>query len=279
MTRGPKKHLKTLNAPSHWMLSKMSGIFAPMPTAGAHQLRESIPLILLMRNRLKYALNGREVKSILMERYVKVDGQVRTNPKFPAGFGDVLSIQKTNEHFRLMYDTKGRFVLHPISKAESKFKLCKVTLKGTGSNGTPFITTNDGRTVRFPDPLIKTNDTVKYNFESGAVTKFVHFTTGNLCTITGGHNTGRIGEIIQREQHPGSFEIVHIRDVAGHTFTTRASNVFVIGQGHTSLITLPKGRGLKLSTVEDRKRKLQKAKQELKAGKKKASKKSKVARR
>jgi len=279
MTRGPKKHLKTLNAPSHWMLAKMSGVFAPMPTAGAHQLRESIPIIILMRNRLKYALNGREVKQILMERLVKVDGMVRTNPKFPAGFNDVLSIEKTNDNFRLLYDTKGRFILHPISKSEAKFKLCKVTLKGTGANGTPFITTNDGRTIRYPDPLIKTNDTVKYNFESGTVTKFVHFATGNLCTITGGHNTGRIGEIIQRETHPGSFEIVHVRDVAGHTFTTRASNVFVIGQGHTSLITLPKGKGLKISTVEDRRRKINKQKQEKKAGKKKVTKKSKVARR
>ena len=267
MTRGPKRHLKTLNAPSHWMLHKMSGIFAPLPTAGAHQLRESIPIILLMRNRLKYALNGREVKSILMERYVKVDGQVRTNPKFPAGFNDVLQIQKTNDNFRLLYDIKGRFVLHPISKEEARFKLCKVTKKGTGANNTPFIVTNDGKSIRYPDPAINTNDTVKYNFETGTITKFVHFATGNLCMITGGHNTGRIGEIIQRETHPGSFEIVHVRDVAGHTFTTRAGNVFVIGQGHTSLITLPKGKGLKVSLVEDRKKKLQKQKQS-KSGKK-----------
>jgi small subunit ribosomal protein S4e len=258
------------------MLHKMSGIFAPMPTAGAHQLKESIPLLLLMRNRLKYALNGREVKSILMERFVKVDAQVRTNPKFPVGFNDVLQIQKTNDNFRILYDIKGRFVLHPISKEEAKFKLCKVTKKGTGSNGTPFIITNDGRSVRFPDPAIHPNDTVKYNLETGLVTKFVHFETGNICMITGGHNTGRIGEIIQREAHPGSFEIVHIRDVAGHTFTTRATNVFVIGQGHTSLITLPKGKGLKLSLVEDRKKKLQKQKQEKKAGSKKTK---KVARR
>ena len=27
MVRGPKKHLKRLNAPYHWMLDKLSGIF------------------------------------------------------------------------------------------------------------------------------------------------------------------------------------------------------------------------------------------------------------
>lgn len=27
MVRGPKKHLKRLNAPKHWMLDKLGGIF------------------------------------------------------------------------------------------------------------------------------------------------------------------------------------------------------------------------------------------------------------
>ncbi len=27
MPRGPKKHLKRLNAPSHWMLDKLGGVF------------------------------------------------------------------------------------------------------------------------------------------------------------------------------------------------------------------------------------------------------------
>jgi len=32
MPRGPKKHLKRLNAPKHWMLDKLGGIFVrPAP--------------------------------------------------------------------------------------------------------------------------------------------------------------------------------------------------------------------------------------------------------
>merc|ERR1711924_457786 len=30
MSRGPKKHLKRLNAPKHWMLDKMGGVWAPV---------------------------------------------------------------------------------------------------------------------------------------------------------------------------------------------------------------------------------------------------------
>lgn len=44
---------------------------------------------------------------------------------------------------------------------------------------------------------------------------------GNLVMITGGHNLGRVGIIQSRERHPGSFDIVHVKDANGHTFATR----------------------------------------------------------
>ncbi len=53
MPRGPKKHLKRLNAPSHWMLDKLGGVFAPKPSPGPHKQRECLPLTVLLRNRLK----------------------------------------------------------------------------------------------------------------------------------------------------------------------------------------------------------------------------------
>uniref|UniRef100_A0A0D3AGS8 Ribosomal protein S4e central region domain-containing protein n=4 Tax=Brassica TaxID=3705 RepID=A0A0D3AGS8_BRAOL len=46
-----------------------------------------------------------------MQRHIQVDGKVRTDKTYPAGFMDVVSIPKTNENFRLLYDTKGRFRL------------------------------------------------------------------------------------------------------------------------------------------------------------------------
>lgn len=55
-----------------------------------------------------------------MQRLIKVDGKVRTDSNFPAGFMDVVTIEKTGEHFRLIYDVKGRFTIHRISAEEAK---------------------------------------------------------------------------------------------------------------------------------------------------------------
>lgn len=84
--RGPKKHLKRLNAPKAWMLDKLGGVYAPRPSTGPHKLRECLPLVIFLRNRLKYALTGNEVLKIVKQRLIKVDGKVRTDPTYPAGF-------------------------------------------------------------------------------------------------------------------------------------------------------------------------------------------------
>ncbi|KAF9932414.1 40S ribosomal protein S4 [Linnemannia zychae] len=252
--RGPKKHLKRLNAPKHWMLDKLTGTYAPRPTAGPHKLRECLPLVILMRNRLKYALNGKEVQSILMQRLVKVDGKVRTDSTFPAGFMDTISIEKTGENFRLVYDTKGRFTVHRITAEEAKYKLCKIKKVQLGAKGIPFVVTHDGRTLRYPDPLIKVNDTIKLDLETSKFNEFIKFEVGNVAMVTGGRNTGRVGVIVHRERHVGGFDIVHIKDVLDRQFATRVSNVFVIGEGNKPWVSLPKNKGVKLTIAEERDR-------------------------
>lgn len=250
--------MKRLNAPKHWMLDKLTGTYAPRPSPGPHKLRECLPLVIFLRNRLKYALNGREVTAILMQRLVRVDGKVRTDTTYPAGFMDVISIEKTGEHFRLLYDVKGRFTIHRITAEEAKYKLCKVKKMQVGAKAIPFIVTHDGRTIRYPDPSIKVNDTVKYDLESGKVTDFIKFDIGNVAMITGGRNMGRVGIITHREKHQGGFDIVHIRDALERDFATRLSNVFVLGRGDRSWVSLPKGKGVKLTISEERDRKREK---------------------
>ena len=41
---------------------------------------------MFLRNRLKYALTADEVKRIVNQRLIKVDGKVRTDTTYPAGF-------------------------------------------------------------------------------------------------------------------------------------------------------------------------------------------------
>jgi len=256
MPRGPKKHLKRLAAPSSWMLDKLGGVFTIKPSSGPHKQGESLPIALFLRNRLKYALNMTEVERICKQRLIKIDGKLRTDPRFPTGFMDVIQIEKTGENFRIIYDVKGRFIVHRITAAEAKYKLCRARKVHTGPNNIPYLYTSDGRTIRYPDPNVRVHDSVQVDIASGKIQDTIRFDTGNLCMITGGANCGRIGTIMSRERHQGSFDIVHIKDSNGHTFATRLGYVFVIGKGNKPYISLPKGKGIKLTIAEERDKRL-----------------------
>jgi small subunit ribosomal protein S4e len=289
MARGPKKHMKRLTAPKSWMLNKLGGTWAPRPSTGPHKIRESLPLMLALRNRLKYALTRREAMMIVMRRLIEVDGKVRTDLNFPAGLMDVLRIPRTDENYRLLFDTKGHYTLTPIDNAEASFKLLKVLKVARGKKSTvgrnpthggqsgavPYVVTHDGRTIRYPDPSIRIGDTIKFDIKSGKILGFAKFEAGNVVLVTKGANIGRVGTIVSREKHPGSFEIVHLKDSKDNTFATRSSNIFILGQGDKSWIKLPKANGIKLSILEQKQQRAtqSKAKKTKKAKKDKKDKK------
>ncbi|KAI5080020.1 hypothetical protein GOP47_0005499 [Adiantum capillus-veneris] len=95
--------------------------------------------------------------------------------------------------------------------------------------GIPYITTFDRSTIRYPDPLIKANDTIKIEIETRKVVEFIKLDIGN---------------------------IVMVQDAADQEFATRLGNVFSIGKGSKPWVTLPSGKGIKLSIVEEAKKKV-----------------------
>ncbi|GMY33178.1 40S ribosomal S4-like [Fagus crenata] len=158
----------------------------------------------------------------------------RTSFVFFFSFSDVVSIPKTTENFRLLYDTKGRFRLHSIRDEEAKFKLCKVHSVRFGQKGIPYLNNDDA------------NDTIKLDLEINKITDFVQFDVGNVVIVTGGRNRDRVGVIKSREKHKGSFETVHIQDALGHEFANPSWHVFTVGKGHKAMGLSPQGQGYKI---------------------------------
>jgi len=204
---------------------------------------------------------------IVMRRLVEVDGKARTDTNYPAGLMDVIRLNKVNEVFRVMYDVKGRYVLHELKDAkEAGMKLCRVNSVSKAKKATighnpfqpgqagaiPYLVTHDGRTIRYPDPLIKKNDTISLDLKTGKILGHIKYDIGNMALVTKGANIGRVGVITSKEKHPGSFDIVHLKDKKNVPFATRLSNVFVIGDSEKAWISLPKAKGQKSTILEER---------------------------
>jgi small subunit ribosomal protein S4e len=123
-----------------------------------------------------------------------------------------------------------------------------------GPKKVPYIVTHDGRTIRFPHPEIQKNDSVKLNLKTGEIIGVYRFELGSQVMITGGNNIGRVGTISKVEKHEGSYEIIHVKDERGEEFSTRLSNVFVIGTKKPEISLLK--RRQKFSIIEERNNRL-----------------------
>ena len=81
-----------------------------------------------------------------------------------------------------------------------------------------------------------------------------------LCTMQHLHLGGklillcccrRVGVMTKREKHKGAFDIIELKDSQDNTFVTRQSNVFIIGRKNQPLISLPKGKGVRLTILQE----------------------------
>lgn len=64
-----------------------------------------------------------------------------------------------------------------------QYKLCKVRKVQTGAKGIPFLVTHDGRTIRYPDPVIKVNDTVQLDIAASKIMDSIRFDSGMLVLL------------------------------------------------------------------------------------------------
>lgn len=88
-------------------------------------MRECVPLTIILKETLKYALTGQEAKIILKDQgnQVLIDNKVRRYFKYPVGLMDVVYIPKTGDQLRVLYDVKGRFTFVPIKDKERNVSL------------------------------------------------------------------------------------------------------------------------------------------------------------
>ena len=246
---GGKEHLKRLVAPDFWPVFRKEYKWVVKPSPGPHPTERSLPLLIIIRDILKYARSGREARKLISEGHVKVDGRVRRDYKFPVGFMDVLEVIDTEEFFRVIPVPVKYMALIPIDREESRFKICRIENKVTVKGGHIQLNLNDGRNVlvRVSNPLkpqedtYKTMGSLKVSIPQQQVLKYYPLKEGATAIVIGGKNVGRVGRLVSVSEGVRHYrKLVSIRDFKGNTFYTTLDKVMVIGDEEPE-ITLPRG--------------------------------------
>ena len=118
-----------------------------------------MPVNLIVRDVLGRAQSAREVRFIVHNELIKVDGRVCKDTRRGVGLMDVLSLG--DEHFRCMLDANGRRYVK-ILVEEASWKLVRVEGKTTLKGGKTQLNFHDGRNMLVDDPKeFNTGDSIK----------------------------------------------------------------------------------------------------------------------
>jgi small subunit ribosomal protein S4e len=235
-------HLKRLASPRAWHIPKKAATWSPKPRPGPHAMDKSVPVGLLVRDYLKLADTMREVRRILGAGEVMVDGKVAKDPKQVVGFMDVLSIKKTGQNFRALYDHHGRIVLHPIQANAATWKLCRIEDKTTVKEGRTQLNLHDGRNVLVKEKTYKTGDVVKMSLPEQKVLAHYPLSQGSVAVITGGKHIGELASVASVEVTRNPKPNLVAMKAGDREFSTIKPYVFVVGKDKAE-ITLPTPAG------------------------------------
>lgn len=249
MPSGGHRHLKRLAAPATWGLSKTGGKFAVRLSPGPHSRELSIPLKYVVAKFLKVANTSKEVCYILTSKMIAVNGKEITDGKFPVGLFDVITIKKTNQHYRLLFNVNRKFKVHKISGEEAQFRLTKVMSKSV-DQGIPYTRTLDGYNFKFANPAIEVADTVKVDIKTNKIVDFIKFETDKVVFVFSGSNIGRVGVIKRMEVLTNGSAFLYLTDNNNKNFTVLGSKAIVIGDSKALWMSLDSEAGIKLDDFE-----------------------------
>lgn len=244
---GGQKTLKRLNTPAFLQIKRKHGKFFIKASPGPHPSRFCFPLLHIVRDLLKITNTHREAKKLIGLGYFKIDGKVVKDKGFPVGLMDVLSIDKTNEHYRILPDSHYGLILHRIPEEESTYKLCRINNKTTVKGGHIQLNLHDGRNIlinvsnpRTPkEDVYKRMDVLKITIPEQEIVKILNFKENNLAIIMSGKNIGQVGKIISILKRFGpKASRVSIQHNGSHT-ETLYDYTFIVGE-EQSEIDLPK---------------------------------------
>ncbi len=236
--KGSLRHLKRSPAPSFWQIMRKERTWTVKPAPGPHSLRRCIPLGILIRDYFKLAESMREVRRILSEGHIKIDGRIRRNYKYPVGLMDVIEITTTGEFYRVVPHRQKFLWPIKIDQEEANLKLCRIENKVTVKGGHIQLNLHDGRNIliRVANPMnpeedvYRTFDSLLIEIPDQNILNHVKLDLGTMVVVVDGRNVGRMGKIksitpvFKRKNY-----LVELEDSNGVRFSTILKYVFPVG--------------------------------------------------
>ncbi|MCB9362447.1 30S ribosomal protein S4e [Candidatus Woesearchaeota archaeon] len=220
-----KNHLKRIAAPKAWNILRKSAAFVTRSKPGKHTLADSLPVSVVLRDMISIADTVKEVKYLLTNKQVLVNGKVVRDHRMPVGLLDIIELPSSKECFRLVLNRKGK--LAALSTKE-KDVVSKIVNKTLIRGGKIQLQLNDGCNVLLDKDQYKTGDSIVVDKKK--IKEHFALAPKAYIFLTGGKHIGDAGVV---EEILGSKILYKNKDK--EVIETEKSYAFVIGNEKPSI--------------------------------------------
>lgn len=223
-----KNHLKRITVPKTWDVKRKKTVFVARPEPSGHPMKDSVSLIMLFREMLGRVKTAKELKYILQNKEVLLNGKKQHSHKASIGLFDVLSIPETKKYYRLIITEKGVLAPLEIDAKEASLIPMKIRNKTMISGGKVQLNFTNGNVLIVDKDTFKTGDTALFDVTAKGIKEHFKAEKGSMVIFTGGKHIGKTANI--EEVKEDSFIFKQDEDIFESDTRSSKKYAFVIGK-------------------------------------------------
>ncbi len=192
-------HIKRKTIPKFWPIARTGNKYLAVPS---HNKNEALPLVIVIRDLLGLVKTKKELKKVLNEKKVLVNGKIVQETNYPVSLFDSLAIPSINKYFRIVLAAK-KLSLSPITEKEINTGLFKVINKILVAKGKIQLNLSNGRNI-ITSEKIQVGDFVAVDNIKNKIIKIIPLEKDTkVIVIKGKHmgESGKIKEIVKEGQN------------------------------------------------------------------------------
>ncbi|MBS3080694.1 hypothetical protein J4221_04435 [Candidatus Pacearchaeota archaeon] len=174
--------------------------FWPVPRKGtkylavsAHDKKVSIPLVVVMRDILKFVNNKKELKKIIDEKKVLINNKAIKDIHYPVNIFDIISLPSMNKHFKAILSHK-KMIFEEVSEKNAEKMTFKVISKKKLKKNILQINLSHGRNILTKEK-VNVDDSVIFNSKKNTIEKIIKMEKGKKAYVIKGKHIGSSGKI------------------------------------------------------------------------------------
>lgn len=218
-----KNHLKRVATPKSWSILRKENKYVTRPNAGAHIYSHATSLNTLVKEFIGLANTTKEVKKMLHEGLIFVDGKKRNDEKHNVGFMDVISFPKIKKSFRVTLSEKGKIKTIEISEKEANQKVSRIIGKKIVKGGKYQIELEGGKNILIDKNDYAVGDSLLIELPTQKIMQHLSLAKDATIIVYEGKYAGTVGTL---ENVEGNEVLVKAKD---KTFNTKKGYAYVTG--------------------------------------------------